>query len=198
MSRTALAAVILVLLAGCGAKASRENSRLRAQVMDLEAEVESLTARNRELETALAETRAAAGDRTIPPDVQAAIPYVAVVEIDRKSYARDTDGDGRVDELVVYVKPLDGRRRFVQMAGSLTVTATVIVPDAEPVILARAELDPAQLRDAYRSSFMGTHYRVVLPLPADVPEGPVAISVTYEDGRTGRTIDALREIDLQP
>jgi hypothetical protein len=198
VSRTALAAVILVLLAGCGTKASRHNAVLLAENEALKEENEALTARVCELEAALAEAQTAPGDRAVSPEVVAATPHVAVVEIDRRSHARDDNEDGRLDELQVYVKPLDGRRRFIQLAGSLTVTATVVPPDAAPIVLARAELGPAELRDAYRSSFMGTHYRVVLPLPAEVPDGPAAVGVTYTDGHTGRTIDALREVDLRP
>jgi hypothetical protein len=195
--RIALAAVVLAL-AGCGTKASRQNDLLRARVMDLEAQLDAQTARNDELESALAEARSVAADRQIPESVRAAIPYVAQIEIDRRSFARDEDGDGRAELLDVYVKPTDGRGRFVQMAGSLTVSVTVVPPEGDPVGVARVELSPAELRDAYRSSFMGTHYRITVPLPADLPVGPAAVSVHYEDGRTGRTFDALREIDLRP
>ena len=190
--------VLLALLAGCGKKASRQNDLLRTRVMDLEAEVERLTDRNQELETALGQ--AEAGPGTLPEEVRANIPHVVRVEIDRRSHALDEDGDGRADGLLVYVKPADGMGRFVQLVGRLGVRAVDLPPDADPVSLGQANLGPTEVRESYRTSFLGTHYSVTLPLtlPPDRPDGPCTVHVVYEDGRSGRSITAQREIDLRP
>ncbi|MHC4787204.1 MAG: coiled-coil domain-containing protein [Planctomycetota bacterium] len=193
-----MAVVLLALLAGCGKKASRQNDLLRARVLDLEAQVEQLTDRNRELETALGQ--AEAGPGTLPEEVRANIPHVVRVEIDRRSHALDEDGDGRADGLLVYVKPADGLGRFVQLVGRLGVRAVDLPPDADPVSLGQVSLGPTEVRESYRTSFLGTHYSVTLPLtlPADRPDGPCTVHVVYEDGRSGRSVDAQRQIDLRP
>ncbi|MHC4079705.1 MAG: hypothetical protein ACYS15_13950 [Planctomycetota bacterium] len=198
MSRIIAVVVLLAVLAGCGKKASRQNDMLRARVMDLETQVEQLTDRNRELEAALAEAEAAPGE--LPQVVRANVPRVARIEIDRLSHALDEDGDGRVEALLVYVKPTDGLGRFVQLAGWLSVHAADLPPDAEATTLGQVTLGPAEVRAGYRTSFMGTHYSVTLPLtlPADRPEGPCTVRVIYKDGRSGRSVSAEREIDLRP
>jgi outer membrane murein-binding lipoprotein Lpp len=198
VARIITVVVLLALLAGCGKKASQQNDLLRTQVMDLEAQVERLTDRNRELEAALAQAEAVPG--TPPEEVRANIPHVVRVGIDRRSHALDEDGDGRADGLLIYVKPADGWGRFVQLVGRLSVHAADLPPDADPVSLGRVNLVPTEVRESYRSSFLGTHYRVIVPvtLPADRPDGSCTVHVVYEDGRSGRSVSAQREIDLRP
>jgi hypothetical protein len=190
--------VLLALLAGCGKKASRQNDLLRARVMDLESQVQQLTNHNRELETALAQVENPPGEP--PEEVLAATPHVVRVEIGRLSHALDEDGDGQVEALKIYVKPADGMGRFVQLAGWLSVHAADLPSGAEAETLARITLDPTEVRQAYRSGFLGTHYSITLPLTlsADRPEGPCTVRVIYEDGRSGRRVSDEREIDLQP
>jgi hypothetical protein len=190
--------VLLALLAGCGKKASQANDLLRARIVDLEAQVEALADRNRELEAALGQAEAASG--TLGEDVLANIPHVVRLEIDRRSHALDEDEDGRAEGLLVYVKPADGLGRFIQLVGRLSVLAADLPPDADAISLGRVTLDPTELRESYRSSFMGTHYRITLPvtLPAGRPGGPCTVRVVYEDGRSGRSISVEREIDLRP
>jgi hypothetical protein len=190
--------VLLTVLVGCGKKASRQNDLLRAQVMDLETQVQELTDRNRELEASLAKAETRPGEP--PEEVRAATPQVVRVEIDRLSHALDEDGDGRVEALQIYVKPADGMGRFVQLAGWLSVHAADLRAEADAETLGRVRLGPAEVREAYRTSFMGTHYSVTLPLtlPAERPEGPCTVRVIYEDGSSGRQVSHEREIDLQP
>jgi hypothetical protein len=198
VSRTVTVAVLLAVLAGCGKKASQANDLLRARIIELEAQVEALADRNRELETALQE--ATAGPENLPQEVLDNTPHVARIEIDRRSHALDADGDGRADGLLVYVRPADGRGRFVQLAGWLSVHAADLPADADADSLGRVTLDPAALRESYRTSFMGTHYRVVLPVtpPSGRSEGPCTVRAIYKDGRSGRSFSAQREIDLRP
>jgi outer membrane murein-binding lipoprotein Lpp len=198
VSRITTVVVLLALLAGCGKKASRQNDLLRAQVVDLETQVRQLSDRNRELEAALARAEMPPGE---PPEgVQAATPHVVRVEIDRLSHALDEDGDGQVEALKIYVKPADGMGRFVQLAGWLSVHAADLPAGAEAETLGRITLEPIEVRQRYRTSFMGTHYSITLPLtlPADRPEGPCTVRVIYEDGRSRRRVSDEREIDLQP
>lgn len=198
MSRIITVVVLLALLTACGKKASRQNDLLRARVMDLEARVEALADRNQELEAALAQAETAPGE---PAEVvRASTPHVVSIRIDQRSYALDEDGDGQVEALKVYIKPADGRGRFVQLVGWLSVHAADLPPDAEVATLGQVTLDPAEVRERYRSSFMGTHYSVILPLelPADRPEGPCTVRVIYEDGRSSRSVSNQREIDLRP
>jgi outer membrane murein-binding lipoprotein Lpp len=198
-SRVIAVVLLVALAAGCAdKKASRENDALRARVMELEAQVERLTDHTGELKAAL--DRAEAVPETLPDQVRDNIPHVVRVEVERLSHALDEDGDGRAEGVLVYVKPSDGLGRFVQLVGRLSVHAAVLPPDADAISVGRVTLDPTEVREAYRTSFMGTHYRLTVPvtLPAGLPQGPCTIRVVYEDGRSGRSVSAQREIDLRP
>jgi hypothetical protein len=206
MSRCLLIAGILVagllpaLLAGCRSAAiAAENDRLRSRVVELEDELTDARGSLAELRAELATLAAAAGD--LPEDIRANTPHVVTISIGRLSHARDDDGDGRADRLIIYVNPADGRDRFVQCVGELTAHAALLPAQGEAATIARVTLAPAELRDAYRSGVTGTHYTIELPiaLPADI--GPIAacdVRVGYVDGRTGRRCEAHRSVSLEP
>ena len=77
---------------------AQENDRLRERVLELETQLlrkarESVEARAR---LQRPESPSAAARQ----DVQANTPYVAEIAIGRMSHARDTEGDGDLDELL--------------------------------------------------------------------------------------------------
>jgi hypothetical protein len=119
------------------------------------------------------------------------------------------------------VTPFDGRHRFVQIVGTLTVEARYVplagagtpqdevlaravapadsaLPDQN--LLGRTTLGPSGLREAYRSGFMGTHYTVeIVPRPdVRVTDGAVVLSATFVDELTGRRHEAWRVVRARP
>jgi hypothetical protein len=196
---TAAAIVATAALIGCGRRDfANENDVLRARVLELETQTAALERRIVELEAELAA-------QTIPPaslapEIAANTPQVADISIDRLSHFQDDDEDGTIDALIVYIVPADGRDRFVQLVGRLSLHAALLPMDDEPQTIARVDLSPGAVRDAYRSSFMGTHYTIDAPvsLPADAAAFDACdVRVTYEDGRTGRRLEAHRAISLR-
>ena len=189
-----------LLAAGCGPRNfANENDVLRARVMDLEDEIEALKLRNAELAAEL-EAASSAPD-SLDEDVRANIPQIAEINIDRRSHVRDADDDGVNDMLVVYVKPRDGLGRFVQMVGTLTVRAELLTEFGDALDAGHVTLSPTELRAAYRSSFMGAHYTVELPItPPDEKEAnhyTDRVRIIYTDGRTGMRFENQRSIALR-
>ena len=188
----------LALASGCGrsSRVAEENQRLRFEVIELQNQLESQQQRNQELQQEL--RQAATAPQTLPEDIRAVIPHVISLSIEKLSFARDTDGDGKPDLLTLYIKPTDGRGRFEQLVGTLSAAATLIPQNAEPVSIGRVQLTPAQVRDAYRSSITGTHYTVELPIqiPEGLDEKQAFVRVVYADGRTGQELAAERIIEL--
>jgi hypothetical protein len=191
--------VAVFVVSGCGQRRfSNENDVLRARVLELEKEAAALEKRIIELEAELAA-------QAIPPDGQsmeitANTPHVAAISIDRLSHIRDDDKDGTPDTLIVYVKPADGRGRFVQLVGRLHLHAALLPMREESQTIALLELSPGEVRDAYRSSFTGTHYTIEAPLalPADAAASAECdVCITYEDGRTGQRFEEHRAIALR-
>jgi outer membrane murein-binding lipoprotein Lpp len=201
VSRGASIVLGALLLAGCGSgpgDIERENDRLRAQVLDLQGEIERLQGRAGELEAQLRAEAAAPG--SVPEDVRANAPTVAAIDIDRLSHAEDGEGAGRPDRLIVYLKPRDGLGRFIQIVGDLSVHAALLPAKGDAVTIGRVTIGPAGIREAYRSSFMGTHYTIEVPLafPDRVPDdGKAMVMVEFVDGFTGTHLTAEQGIALR-
>ena len=193
------ATLAAVFTAGCGSfkKVSEENDRLRARLIEVEDENRELAGRGAELEGQLQRlTR----DLPIPQEVRDATPHVADISIASVSHATDTDGDGRSDTLIIYVEPTDGRGRFVQLVGELSVHAAVLPADGDAITLGRVRLGPLELRDAYRSTFLGTHYTVDVPITIAVgaTQTQCTVKVVFVDGHNGRTVTDQLAVDLEP
>lgn len=197
-------------LGGCSGQPKNfenDNDALRRRVAELEGERDAALARATEAEAKLGEAANAAESR-LDGQVLEALPRCAGVTIDRFSGLVDSDDDGRPDSVDVYIKPYDGRQRFVQVPGRLTVEATILAPAPAPakgskkgapptpppgpaptpLVVGPRTLSPVELREAYRSSMLGTHYLATLDLPqgAEAPEGSsVVIRVELLDPTTG-------------
>ena len=193
------ATLVAVLTAGCGSfkKVSQENDRLRALVMELQDENRALAGRAGELE---GQVQRLTRDLPIPQEVRDATPHVTDISIASVSHATDTDGDGRPDTLVVYVEPTDGRGRFVQLVGALSVHAATLPADGDAITIGRVTLGPRELRDAYRSTFLGTHYTIDVPITiaAGATQTECTVQVEFVDGRDGRTVTTQLPLDLEP
>ncbi len=192
------ATLVAVLTGGCGSfkKVSEENDRLRARVMELEDENRALAGRTAELD---GQVRRLTRDLPIPQEVRDATPHVADISIASFSHAADTNGDGRPDTLVVYVEPTDGLGRFVQLVGELSVHAATLPADGDAITLGRVRLGPRELRDAYRSTFLGTHYTIEVPITIADPATQIVCTVKVEfvDGHSGRRVTVQKPLDLE-
>lgn len=192
-------------MAGCSgsSRASAENDRLRRANQDLTSQVASLSRERDELRIKLAES-ARAREAALTPEVLEAIPRCTAIAID--SLSGWTPPSGPATGVVAYISPADGRGRFVQIVGTLRVDATLVPAmgsSEPPVRLASRTLTPGDLRDAYRSGFMGTGYTVELPLSAPVgrtpgtPAGTLLLRATFADALSGQSLSAERALPVR-
>ncbi len=194
------AAMTLAIVPGCGSakRVSSENDRLRAEVLDLQDENRSFASQVEELQGQLDR---ATGETPVPRAVLAATPHVASLSVDSLSHTIDTDDDGQPDSLTVYVSPSDGLGRLVQVVGDLSIHVALLPTDDDAVTLGRVSLGPQELRDAYHSTWLGTHYTVDVPItiPLGVSE-PTSFTVKVEfiDGYSGRRVTSQQSLDLEP
>lgn len=208
----ALPLIAAAALAGCTAKGTwSESDALREQLAEAQRQVTALTAERDEARAKLAEAdRVRLSTGELSADAAAALPRVAAIGIDRLSGLTDSDPtDGRpFDAIEVYLKPTDGRERFVQIVGRVNVRADLI-PGAGsaagegPVTISSATFDASQLREAYRSTFLSTHYTLRMPIAnttttdlTDLTGTNVAISVEFLDALTGRVHRAERMLPV--
>lgn len=199
----ALLSSCALMPAGCRAKGQwTAEDELRARVQELESQLATVTAERDESRVKLAELERVrlSGSTDVPADVLAAMPRCAGIEIDRLTGPSSRSAsEPAVD---VYLRPYDGRQRFVQVAGRVTIRVDRVpvttAPGLQPAALGQANLDPAALREAYRASPMGTHYSVRVPVAPGglAPGAQLAITVEFFDALTGQVHTASRLIPL--
>lgn len=194
-------ALAALLATGCSStdRIARENDRLREQVSGLERDVARLEDQNRQLAARLEEALAAPSP--IAPEVAAAVPRAARISIGKLSHTSDESGDGTPDTLTVYVDAEDDRGRFVQIAGDLSVHAAVLPAGADAITIGRVTLGPAQVREAYRSTLLGTHYTLTVPIDVGAitpAPGDCSVRVVFHDGVTGLEHRAEKSIVIMP
>jgi len=204
-----------MVLAGCRTGGESSGDVLRKQNMELQTQVAQLQKDASELRAKLAElVGGSGGGASKSPEVAEATPRVASIEIDFLSGpTADSSSPPQSDRnrtVAVYLKPLDGRGRFIQATGKLTVEVsrlTSLTPigsespggDSPARLLASKSLGPLQLRDAYRAGFTGTYYVVELPVPASdlQPPGQLLLRAHFSDAITGASFDASRIVGLR-
>ncbi|MBY0112464.1 MAG: hypothetical protein K2Y21_06555 [Phycisphaerales bacterium] len=178
--------VVLCTLGGCRIAAPSQADNTRQENAALKERVALLEARTSELEAKLA----ARAPSTDAAEIAKATPVIAGIEIDGFTGFGAVDPAGKPRRFTVYVKPYDGRRRFVQAVGTLLVEARA----ADGTVIASRSLSVAEVREAYRSQVTGTYYAI----EAEVPEnrvGEVAnVRAVLQDLLTGARHEATREL----
>lgn len=202
-----LALMILAPLPSCRVGGVRsveaENDRLRQEMLDKDKKQRELEGEIAELKVKLAEANQAQGQH--PDEVLQALPRVTSLDVSSLSGFEPNDASAPATTVAVWFETLDGRGRFVQAVGTVTVSALLLPPtvgdgsNQEPQRIATTTLSPAQLRDAYRSSFTGTHYTAEMKLDQPVERGPgrtpsLLVRIEFHDAITGQDLKAERVI----
>ena len=193
----AAAAAGLLAVSGCTLgprNFENENDRLRREVMQLEEQVEELSA---QLKRRLGEIQHLRAKLDVPPDVET--PMLSDVELGRYTGAVDDDGDGRDDALVAYVRTLDQKGRFLPVSAEAALAAAVIDVEGETPdvwVFQRQRFDTEAFDRAFRTGLTGTHYtlRLALPEQGELPEevtlrvvvSPVTSEATFTDQKAVR------------
>ena len=190
-------AALCCVCAGCGGGGEflNENDALRRERMELTERVAELEQQTQGLRAELAAARAA-NEAEWPDGV--AKPICASVEIGGLSGGVDRDGDGVDDVVRVYLRPLDGRGRFVQTVGALGVTVVRIEPGEVAETVAAIHLDAAAFDAAYRSGVTGTHYSVEVPIGGNgaAGSGSLTVRVGLTDAANGLKHEAERAVGV--
>lgn len=142
-----------------GAKTDKDD--LRRERAEAIARAERAEAERDELAAKLAEAERAR-DVTLDREILAAIPRVAEIKLTDPVIIEQRDGTLTI---LAQVRPADGRRRFVQAVGNLSIELIAVAESLtagspEPARLGLIQLSPTELRDAYRSGVGGTGYEV--------------------------------------
>ena len=196
----------LLVASGCSRKAGGFQDPLdeaRFERDQLEIELRRVTAERNELRAKLDEltSKLEAVDGVPAAVVIDSMPRCAGIRVDRLTGLYDRDGEPGFEGINVYLLPFDSRDRFVQISGTLNVVATLYpMPgsaEAERVV-ARRVIEPKDLREAYRSTLLSTHYSVPLAIgrPITSIDGTLVLLVQFRDVLTGQTHSAEKILEI--
>lgn len=194
MNRAGVRSIVIVsglgiALGGCRIAAPTAADDVRRENAALKERVSQLEARTSELEAKLA-AKAANAEAA---EIAKATPAIAGIEIDRFTGFGLTDPAGKPRRVTAYVKPYDGRRRFVQAVGTLLVEARA----KDGIAIASRSLSIADVREAYRSQVTGTYYAIEIDVPENRVGEVASVRAVLHDLLTGARHKATREIQNQ-
>ena len=197
VQRTLLAgcgALVVLSLGGCFGPRNylNANDRLRSENLKLKRQVQDL-----QQKVALEKGQVSALTQRLHPKPAhmpgAVIPQLSKLEIGRFSGVTTDQGKR---ELRVYLQTLDQHGRLLPVAGRATVKAVAIPDHGQPEVVAHRTFEPKAFDQAYRSSFMGSHYSLVLPLgkplPTDVNQ--LVVKVVFVQAETAVTLRVEKQL----
>ncbi len=193
---------------GCRATVLKPSAAdsLREQVQSLEIEVDRLSQRNRELEIALEKATSEAAIRAIDAEAAAAQPHLVRIGVGSASGIRivgSDSGDSAIPGLLtVYIEPADGRGRFLQVTGRVSIQASMPVEGGQPIVLGERSFSLIEVRDAWRGGFMGTHYTFEVPVAMPraaldaIPDPQASLLVVFRDAIGGGEFSRLVTVPI--
>jgi hypothetical protein len=209
MARAAISLVLLipcVMLAGCSVRLGgsksldktladlrTENQQLREELAVAQGQIKELVARETDI-TRITQAMQAQSSPFTPEELALAMPRVVTLAFAGSAGIDRRNPDKPV--LVMDVETLDGRQRFTHAVGRLEVTAKQTTPSSQQPI-AQITLQPAALREAYRSGMLGTRYALEAPLPPELlkSKGTIRVEASLLLA-SGETLTAEREFTV--
>lgn len=186
-------------LAACSATVLTPSpaDRLREENAALEAKVKSLEYGLAEAKAELADIERSRKDAAIDPEALASKPHLAVVEVAGSSVI-EVDADGR-GTLMARLVPRDGRGRFIQIAGRVSIRASLLSQNGSPTLVGERKFAPLEVQDAWRSGFFGTIY--LFEVPVEIPAAlrsvrEATVLATFHDGIGGGEYSRLSIVPI--
>ncbi len=183
--------LVLACLSGCPSGPKNflnENDRLRSENIALRRRVQELEGDLKNQVQLVGTLQQQIEARTKLAEVSSAdLPQVVGIRFGRYSGLVDTDQDGTVDTLRLYVQTYDQHGWFLPAIGPAKAQAVVIQPGQSPQIIAQQSLTPKQFERSYRSGITGSHFTLEIPFDGSLPQGvdQITVKVVLTDAATG-------------
>jgi hypothetical protein len=116
--------------------------------------------------------------------------HVVYVQLTRYTGLYDDDEDGQVDQLNVYLRPVDADGDVVKAAGRVTVQLWDLSGKNAGALLGEWQVSSEDLRKQWFSSLMTVNYRLRFPLQAQWadPALSLTVRVLFHDYLTGEEL----------
>jgi hypothetical protein len=122
--------------------------------------------------------------------------HVVDVQLTKYTGLYDEDKDGQIDQLLVYLRPVDADGDVVKAAGHVTVQLWDLSGKQPEAFLSEWQVSSVDLREQWFSSFMTVNYRLQFPLQAQWadPALSLTVRVLFKDYLTGQEHMSQRPI----
>lgn len=191
-----LTGCMLIFAAGCQSTSETEPllteriDKLSQEKTLLQRQVEQLTTENTRLEKRV-ETLSA-----IPKD-QLELWSLQRIEIGRFTGLYDKDKDGKKEQLVVYVQPIDRDGDTVKSPGSVDAQLWDLNKSGAEAMLGQWQVEPKELKKRWLKALLSTNYRLTFAVADQVSQAkdPLTVKVTFTDLLTGKVFQEQKVIE---
>jgi len=186
---------VLSPLAGC----DNNNNRLTEQIV-------TLTEQKLELTRQLGEAQAANEQAKkqiqvlsgLSPGVRLENLYdLQKVKIGGYTNLYDRDKDGRYEELIVYLQPVDAEDDIVKATGTVEVQLWDLDRPADKALLAKWSVAPAELKKMWFATLITINFRLIFDVSKIVEkyDSPLTVKVKFTDYLSGKVFAEQKVIE---
>ena len=192
---TSVMAALVAVVCGCdnGQRPSLrdEFEQLSRERSELESRVEQLKKENKSL------TRRIGLLKGLPDGVKTqALAELDRIKLGRRTGLYDKDGDGRKDELAVYITPCDTTGDTIKAPGSVKMSLWDLGTDRGVAKIGEWQISGGDIKKAWAGTFLTNYYRVIVDagpvLTGD--EGELTLHVIFTDYIGGKVLTAQKVI----
>jgi len=118
------------------------------------------------------------------------------IKISRYTNFYDKDKDGKKEQLIVYIQPIDENGDIIKVAGAVDVQLWDLSKEQSQALLGQWHVGPDQLKKLWFATLM-THYRLTFDVAdkIDKLKDPLTVKVTFTDYLTGKVFQEQKVIN---
>lgn len=164
-------------------KLNQQNSQLQQQIEQAGAENENLRKRLQVLSG-------------LPEGLKGENLYrLQRINIGRYTNLYDKDKDGKKEQLIVYIQPIDEEGDIIKVAGGVEVQLWDLSKEQSQALLGQWHVGPDQLKKLWFATLM-THFKLTFDVADKVGEfkEPLTVKVNFTDYLTGRVFQEQKVI----
>lgn len=189
------AASLLLVAAGCQDTNNRKTlltdqiEKLSREKVALAKQLDQVNAENRQLKDRIEVLSALPKDQIEPWSLQK-------IEIGRFTGLYDQDKDGRKEQLIVYIQPIDQDGDTVKSPGAVEVQLWDLNKADSNALLGEWHVGPDQLRKLWLTTLLASNYRLTFDVGGKVsePKEPLTVKVSFTDYLTGKVFQEQKVI----
>lgn len=177
----------LFFIFGCGGGSSGnlwdQINQLGQERKTLETEVEQLRADNKELSGQVEKLV------SIGPEVRVdVLSTVSKIELGKRTGLFDKNKDGKLEKLIVYLKPIDDSGDGIKAIGAVDVELWDLNAEVSDARIRKWRVEPRELKKLWAMTFMSTYYRLSFDVGDMLGDdmGELTVKVTFTDYLTGK------------